>query len=130
MQTETHGCCSASVTSGSDIMKIATCVKASSSISRSKTVSIGSLFQSFAISAMVLPCSGSSFGFCTALDRNDSGPVTCCHSLFHVAATAYSISLRMRARMAGSFSRSISCLSPPSCAHGGMIAEKVLKAAG
>ena len=34
------------------------------------------------------------------------------------------MSLRMRARVAGSFSRSISFASPPSCAHGGMKAEK------
>jgi hypothetical protein len=41
-------------------------VNASSSISRSNTVSMGSLFHNLAISAMILPCSGTSLGFCTA----------------------------------------------------------------
>ena len=58
----THGCWSASRTSGSDMPKTATSVAALSSIRMSKMVSMGSFFQSFAISAMVLPCSGSSFG--------------------------------------------------------------------
>ena len=53
LQTATQGCCSASVTSGSLIMNRATSVKASSSMSRSKIVSMGSLFQ-LAISAMRL----------------------------------------------------------------------------
>ena len=39
-------------------------------------VSMGSLFHSLAISAMVLPCSGASFWFCTAHSRMDSGPGT------------------------------------------------------
>jgi len=91
-------------------------------------VSMGSLFQSFAICAMVLPCTGSSLGFCTAPTMIDSGPVICCHSLFHLPP-GVSISLRMRARVAGSLSRSMSFLSPPSCAHGGTMAEKLLKPA-
>ena len=106
----------------------ATEVNASSAISRSKMVSIGSLFHSLAISAMVLPCSGSSFGLCTTLTRIASGPSISCHSLSQ-AVLGVSISLRMRARMAGSFKRSISLASPPSCAQGGMNAEKVLNQA-
>ena len=40
------------------------------------------------------------------------------------------MSLRMRSRVAGSFRRSISFASPPSCAHGGMKAEKVVEPGG
>src|ERR1022692_1248183 len=46
----------------------------------------GSLPQSLAISARVFPCNGSSFGFCTAPTRKDSGPVTSCHSFSQFAA--------------------------------------------
>src|SRR5262249_61629709 len=78
---------------------------------------------------MFLPCSGISLGFCTAPRMNDSGPVTCCHSLFH-SAEGVSISLRMRARIAGSFKRSIIFRSPPSRAHGGAAAQNVVELAG
>ena len=106
----------------SNRMNSATLVKASSSISRSNAASIGSLFHNFATSASVFPCNGISLGFCTAPMRKLSGPFTCCHSLFH-SREGVSSSLRMRARVAGSFSRSISLRSPPSCAHGGISAE-------
>ena len=71
----------------------------------------------------VLPCSGRSFGFCTTLIRIASGPGISCHSLSQ-DVLGVSMSLRMRARVAGSLRRSMSLASPPSCAHGGMKAEK------
>ena len=123
LSIETHGCSRASATSGSDIPNTATLVNASSSISRSKMESIGSLFQSFAISASVLPCSGRSLGFCTAAIITSCGPEISCHSLSH-ASDGVSISRRMRSRSAGFFSRSRSFAFPPSCAHGGRKAEK------
>ena len=46
------------------------------------------------------------------------------------ARRLFSISLRMRARMAGSLRRAIIFWSSPSCAQGGITAEKLLNAAG
>ena len=63
LSTEVHGCLSASATSGSDMPETATEVKALSSIRMSNNDSMGSWFLVLAISASVLPCSGSSFGF-------------------------------------------------------------------
>ena len=125
LSIDTQGCCRAKDTSGSDIPNTATSVKAASSISTSKSASSGSLFCIFAIAASVLPCRGSSLGFCTTPMRIASGLGISCHSLSQVFEGVI-MSLRMRARMAGSFKRSTSLPSPPSCAQGGMNAEKLL----
>ena len=62
-------------------------------------------------------------GFCTTAIRIASGPGMSCHSLSQ-SDFGLSMSLRIRARVAGSLRRSISFASPPSCAQGGMKAEK------
>jgi len=56
------------------------------------------------------PCNGRSAGFCTTHKRIDSGPGIASHSLSH-SVVGVIISLRMRARVAGSFIRSISFAS-------------------
>ena len=92
---------------------------------KSKRASIGSLFQSLAISERRLPCSARNLGLSTAPIMTASGPGISCHSLSQ-SFDGVSMSLRMRARVAGSFRRSTIFAVPPSWAQGGMKAEKSL----
>jgi len=120
--SETQLAGSARETSGSDMPKTATEVSAWSSTSRSKRASIASLFHNFAISASVLPCNGSNWGFSPPYEDRfwpDLLP-------FVVPLVGgVSISLRMRSRHCGSFKRFDELALPPSWAHAGMKQEVV-----
>ena len=85
LSIETHGCCSASATSGSDIPNTATSVNASSSIRMSNSVSIGSFPRPWRSAASVLPWSGSRRWILHDAIRMASGPGISCHSLSHAA---------------------------------------------
>ena len=70
-----------------------------------------------------LPLQGVKLRILHHADQIASGPGISCHSLSQ-AFVGVSMSLRIRARVAGSFRRSMSFAVPPSCAQGGMKARK------
>ena len=126
LSTETQGCWRASVTSGSSMPNTATSVKALSLMSRSQSASMGLLSRALRLGE-ALALERQQFGILDDAIRMASGPGISCHSLSqrrwgqHVLADA-------RARR-GVFETLDELASPPSCAQGGMKAEKVLNQA-
>ena len=86
---------------------------------------MGSLFCIFATSASRLALQRKQFGILHHADQDIFRAGDLLPLVVPVARRRHHV-FAMRARIAGSFRRSISLASPPSCAQGGMKAEKLL----